>query len=298
MVSLDSRFDLDLGKASVVEATDHDALFASWTTAAKDCDVAVIVAPESNGVLAKAVSILRASGVDVIAPSADFLRIASDKLLTARALFAGSVKHPPYLAVGDDRYHETMLGYDRYILKPRDGCGTQSIRTFNSLDDAMDELTEEALIQPWLPGQPISVSLIASGSHQAYLPAVSQTISEDTCSYGGGSGPLNADAQRRSTALAARAVSTMPPSARGFVGLDLLLGDDPSDDCVIEINPRLTTSYVGLRQMVQGNLAARLLEIETGPVTCSQSVLAVRWTPDGRVVIGDQLVTDLAIDPA
>ncbi len=61
---------------------------------------------------------------------------------------------------------------------------------------------------------------------------------------------------------------SMPPTVRGFVGLDLLLGDCVSEDCVIEINPRLTTSYVGLRRMIHGNLAARLFDLETGPVSC------------------------------
>jgi hypothetical protein len=39
--------------------------------------------------------------------------------------------------------------------------------------------------------------------------------------------------------------------------------------------------------MINGNLAARLFEIETGPVSCCTSVDSVRWTPDGRVWIND-----------
>ena len=36
-----------------------------------------------------------------------------------------------------------------------------------------------------------------------------------------------------------------------------MLGDDPAgaDDVVIEINPRLTTSYLGLRRLARDNLA-------------------------------------------
>ena len=299
VVPLDPRFDLNLDNAKVVEAAhSDDALFANWASAASDCDHAIIVAPESDGVLAKAVSILRASGVDVVSPTADFLRVASDKLLTARSLFSGAIKHPPYLALGDDHHQSRMLGFDRYILKPRDGCGTQAIRTFGSLEEAEQELSEDCLIQPWLPGQPISISLIADGNRQTYLPAVSQLIGEESCSYGGGCGPLNDDGQRRATALASRAVTAIPGTARGFVGLDLLLGDDPSDDCVIEVNPRLTTSYVGLRKMVNGNLAARLLNAESGPVSCSQSALSVQWTPDGNVLIDNQPVSETVSDSA
>ena len=47
----------------------------------------------------------------------------------------------------------------------------------------------------------------------------------------------------------------------GYVGVDLVLGDnaDGNGDRVIEINPRLTTSYVGLRAAAQANLAAAML---------------------------------------
>ena len=140
-----------------------------------------------------------------------------------------------------------------------------------------------------MPGRAISVALVASGNHQTFLPAVSQDLESGTCEYAGGTGPLDLDAQRRATALASRAISAMPPTARGFVGLDLLLGDRPSEDCVIEINPRLTTSYVGLRQMIAGNLAARLFDLETGPVSCNVPTESVRWTPDGQVWLNDKM---------
>ena len=42
----------------------------------------------------------------------------------------------------------------------------------------------------------------------------------------------------------------------------MVLGENPSgeDDVVIEINPRITTSYVGLRAATGVNLAAPLLD--------------------------------------
>ena len=47
----------------------------------------------------------------------------------------------------------------------------------------------------------------------------------------------------------------------GFVGVDLILGADAEgrEDLAIEINPRLTTSYVGLRALLHGNLAGLML---------------------------------------
>jgi hypothetical protein len=57
----------------------------------------------------------------------------------------------------------------------------------------------------------------------------------------------------------------MPP-ATGYVGVDLVLGRDPhgGEDAVIEINPRLTTSYVGLRAATEGNLAEAMYQQSRG----------------------------------
>ena len=54
--------------------------------------------------------------------------------------------------------------------------------------------------------------------------------------------------------------------ATGFVGVDLVLGREPdgSEDFVIEVNPRLTTSYVGLRAAARSNLAEVMVNIANG----------------------------------
>jgi tyramine---L-glutamate ligase len=288
VVPLDSRFQsLDIPASEQVTIDTSQPLWVQWVAAAQRCDAALIVAPESDGVLAQAVAMLRAGGVDVIAGSGDFLRVASDKLLTAKTLTAAGVAHPLYMSLSDKRYQKQLASFSKFVVKPRDGCGTQDIKKFDSFDEARAELEENMILQAWMPGRAISIAVVASPTQQTFLPAVSQNLCDVTCEYAGGQGPLDDDAQRRATSLASRALREMPPTVRGFVGLDLLLGDRPSEDFVIEVNPRLTTSYVGLRRMIHGNLAARLFDLETGPVSCCTSVNSVRWTPDGQVWIND-----------
>lgn len=284
VIPLDSRFgDLKFRATETVAIDTTKPLWSQWIAAAQSCDAALIIAPELDGTLTKAVSMLRAGGVDVIAGSGDFLRVASDKLLTAKHLIAAGVAHPIYMALSDKRFADALTEHQRFVVKPRDGCGTQEIQRFDDLNEAKSVLEENSLLQAWMPGRAISIALVASATQLVFLPAVSQSLCDGTCEYNGGQGPLDDDAQRRATALAMRAIEAMPPLVRGFVGLDLLLGDRPSEDYVIEINPRLTTSYVGLRRMIHGNLAARLFDLETGPVSCCTSVDSVRWTPDGQV---------------
>ena len=283
------RLEMNSGHIECRKVCTDSPLWPQWIAAANTCDAAIIIAPESDGLLAQGVAMLRASGIDVVAGSGDFLRTASDKLLTARTLNRSRVSHPLHMAICDRKSEEQLATFDRFVVKPRDGCGTKAIRTFDRFDDARAELEENDLLQAWMPGRAVSIAMLATSGQQVFLPAVSQHLHDDDCGYAGGQGPLDDDAQRRLTSLAMRAIEAMPPTARGFIGFDMLLGNRPSEDCVIEINARLTTSYVGLRRMIQGNLAARLLEIETGPVTCCTSVDSVRWTPDGQVWINDSV---------
>lgn len=290
-VTLDPRLEIGFETVAVsVEAIDPSLpLWPQWVAAAADCDSALIVAPESDGVLAQSVAMLRAGGIDVIAGSGEFLRVASDKLLTAKVLTAAGVNHPPYMTLTDRRGLRILKDHRQFVVKPRDGCGTQQIQRFDSLDLARASLEENHILQAWMPGRPVSIAAVASQTQQAFLPAVSQVLDAADCQYAGGQGPLNEEDQRRATLLATRAIAALPPTVRGFVGLDLLLGERPSEDCVIEINPRLTTSYVGLRKMIAGNLAARLFDLETGPVMCCSLVNSVRWTPDGQVWVDDSV---------
>ena len=77
---------------------------------------------------------------------------------------------------------------------------------------------------------------------------------------------------------------------KGYVGVDIVLGDAPdgSADWVIEINPRLTTSYVGLRALARGNLAGVLLAVvqrEALP-ELGWHEGTVAWSADGAVTRG------------
>jgi hypothetical protein len=72
--------------------------------------------------------------------------------------------------------------------------------------------------------------------------------------------------------------------------VDLVLGDDPAgrEDVVIEVNPRLTTSYVGLRAAARTNLAGAMLAVAQGNlVELPFSPARVEFTADGTVLTSD-----------
>ena len=59
-------------------------------------------------------------------------------------------------------------------------------------------------------------------------------------------------------AALARRIAAAIPGLRGFVGVDFVLGID-GRATVLEVNPRLTSAYVGLSARLGRNLAAEIL---------------------------------------
>jgi predicted ATP-grasp superfamily ATP-dependent carboligase len=122
------------------------------------------------------------------------------------------------------------------------------------------------IVQPYLRGRATSVTCLVGPHGCTPLPAAEQRLSADgRLRYEGGSVPLPPPWDERARRLAVRAVRAVP-GLRGYVGVDVVLGEatDGSGDAVIEINPRLTTSYVGLRRLARFNLAEALLTVAGG----------------------------------
>jgi len=282
-----------------------------WIEIARECQAAILVVPETKGLLAQGIGMLRAAGVDVLAPGPETLRLAADKFLTARFLAQAGIAHPATFDKLDRRCRERLRDHEYFVLKPRDGCGSTDIRVVESLEQAERCMGAGDLLQAFCPGRGASILTIASSNSQvathharATLPAVWQNLhsvqrlendqadgvserNHGVFEYTGGSGPLDAESQRRVEALTARVLQALPGHLAGFIGIDVILGDDANHDVVIEINPRLTTSYVGMRHMVKENLTRRLFNPTPQAVAISVPSDSVRWTSRGDVHVDD-----------
>jgi predicted ATP-grasp superfamily ATP-dependent carboligase len=73
------------------------------------------------------------------------------------------------------------------------------------------------------------------------------------------------------------------PGLKGYLGIDLLL-PEAGTPLVVEINPRVTTSYVGYRRLCRGTIARRLLSSVAPALACKADL---EWHSEGVTFLAD-----------
>jgi predicted ATP-grasp superfamily ATP-dependent carboligase len=233
-----------------------------------------VVAPESEGLLSSlAAAVEDTQWLGCRAPA---LGIASSKRETARHLRDAGIAAPepvPFDAgpMSGQARVGTPTYQGRWIVKPDDGCGADGVRRHDDLEAACaDHLTRQAqqqdvVIEPWIDGEALSISLLCSGTRAELLSVNRQHLAIDAAGWLRFEGvsrepPADLTARRRRAALAAlgQQVQEALPGLFGFVGIDVTWHPQHGP-VVIEINPRVTCAYEGLSTALSRNLAGELL---------------------------------------
>lgn len=276
----DPRFEAEI----VSSALEEEGRFRELATLS---DYTLIIAPEFKLHLARRASWAIACGAKLLGPGVAAIEMASNKGRLAKFLARAGVPVPRgrTLAPGERIPRDFPLPA---VIKPNDGCGSQGVRLLNTVADVgQSSLTDVRRIEAFVPGLAASVLVLSTRDGRCLpLSACTQRLSQDgQFTYLGGGLPLQPDENQRAQRLAMRTIGLLP-EAGGYMGVDLMLGGarDGGDDVVIEVNPRLTTSYVGLRIASRTNLAQAMLAAYTGEeVRLSFADDPIEFDATGRV---------------
>jgi predicted ATP-grasp superfamily ATP-dependent carboligase len=238
------------------------------------CDATLVIAPEFDGTLLSRCRIVEEAGGRLLGPGSRAVALCTDKLRLAVHLREAGIETIPAenFTWDDTRPNSPADGPREFpvVIKPRDGAGSQNTWLVKSADEFIRLRTEfagdlprgEFVAQPYVGGQAASVALLFAPSQQEVeilVPAEQRISGDGRFRYLGGRLPLrkaDSAALQRTALAACRSI----PGLRGYVGVDLIVPSaEPGRPIVVEINPRLTTSYLGYRALAESNLAEWML---------------------------------------
>ena len=272
---LDARVPLELEGATVVRVAGETHGRGVFEQLSQEADVSLIIAPESDGILEQWLENLesrRCVTLNAILPAT---RLCADKLKLADLLVSAGIATPPTrLLQGSEG--ETFP----VVVKPRWGAGSEWTFVCHQASDmhAIPQW-EDWIVQPLVQGQAFSCAVLVIDGKATALPAGQQIIQGSRrLHYRGGRLPVDAPAVQALAAEAAEAI----PGLRGYVGVDMVMPPD-GPPVVIEVNARITMSYLGLRALCHQNLAAAMTgAVDAGRLTWLKDSL--RFTSQGQII--------------
>lgn len=256
----------------------------SLVAEAAGADATIVVAPETADVLASRVAAVRAVGGRPLAPGDAFLRLAADKQATIDVLAAAGVPVPAGRALGPhaawpDGFHRPA------VRKARSSTGCDGLVIVGPDDRPPSPAPVATRLEAWCGGEPVGVSCLLGPCGVIPVAAMRQRFSSVPATYVGGDPLVDPVRRARAERLAVRAVEALlrhgSEAATGWVGVDIILGArcDDLDDRVLEVNPRVTTSFVGAAAGSSRSVVRSIVDVAAGrPIDPASLVHARSFT--------------------
>ncbi len=267
VTTIDPRVDFQLPVETIrIESPRQaEAILSDMT---RRTDFGMIIAPETGGVLHRLTLLAERKPGWNLGSSAEAVALCGDKIATARHLIRHGFPLPDPIRV--DEFGESICHEGLFALKPNDGAGT--VDTFLVPGPSVRSFAARQALDPscfhcmrFVPGPSAGFSYLCDG-HDSAVPVaacrheVRYELVEpwiyrfrlDT----GSPVPVPVDGQKAACREAIRTI----PGLRGWVGVDVILDLTGEVDAILEINPRLTSSFVWmLNRTNRSEIAARWL---------------------------------------
>lgn len=224
------------------------------------------IAPETDAILTNLSQLVADQAKVLLNSAAQAVALCSDKLHTAQQL----QRHAIAVVDSAQLTSFTPSFAPPWVVKPKTGVGcvdSYFITTWEQLARLKTQLKQPStyIIQPYISGDSLSLSCLFRGGEAWLLCCNRQQLAIKHGRFVLLACVVNiatkrGDSYQRLAATVAKAVSGL----WGYVGIDIMQADT-APAMVLEINPRLTTSYVGIQQALGINVANLVLAMVAQP---------------------------------
>jgi len=237
-----------------------------------DCDMGLVIAPDH--LLSRYTMILE-QHTHNIGCGAMNAALCANKVRTAQILKSHGIPVPADATAGTR------------VVKPVHGCGTQGVRLTSSIPG------EGEFSQEYIEGEHFSASLVGSrivGDACLYFsgnPPVSLAVNRQFIEIGddgafrycGGETPVHPECEREILDVATKTIAVL--GCQGYCGVDVVVADKIY---VVDVNPRITTSLVGIAACMEEEIARVLVDASFGkPIAPVHLTGSVRFDTHGKV---------------
>ena len=246
-----------------------DDIWQLWQTQIEQADAVFLIAPETDGLLHYLTQMATLRGKLVLGCGLDAIASTSDKMVTYLALKLAGIATIATFNAAYWIQHEALIENTTWLAKPNDGAGCEAIVCFDNAENLMHWLVQNKkqdshIIQPFQVGTPASISCVMHQGRAQLFSCNTQIINMEnhTLRFKGVIVNGMRDYQQPFEQIANQTAKVFP-SLAGYVGIDVIVQEDKV--LVLEINPRLTTSYAGLRESIGANPAELIINTLTQP---------------------------------
>jgi len=286
---LDSRIEFlsRYMKVDVVKSVELEEDFLKkYTDCVRKSNYCFVIAPEYSNILYNLTKIVKTNKKKLLSIDLNGVRLGASKLETYKFFMENGMDTPESYMIPvkgnllniDMILQKCDLLNGSIVIKPDDGVGSESIFYFEKKEDVLPffesfnkqfDTNRKYILQKYIEGDPMSVSIINNQSHEKTYKNNLKILSinhqnlqiTDTTvdsAYLGGSTPVDQFEQLK--CQIEEILNRVDLSAfKGYFGIDFVKKADDSLS-FIEINPRLTTSYVGIRNVLEFNPMDLLLD--------------------------------------
>lgn len=278
--TIDARLAPPQNALCTVVSADDD-VWQVWRAQINAVDAVWLIAPETDGVLHYLTQMASLQGKLVLGCGLDAIEVTTNKMATFLALTQAKIKTIETLTFEQWQQSAQLNTSTQWLTKPVDGVGCDATLCFDNAENLMNWIVSNKkqrthIIQPYHAGQPASISCVMHKGRAQVLSCNTQMIdiNHHTLSFKG----VIVNGMRahwQAFEQLANQVATAFPDLAGYVGIDVIvnrnedlrrnenLGRD--EIIVVEINPRLTTSYAGLCEAIGANPAGLIINTLINP---------------------------------
>jgi len=220
-----------------------------WKTALAWGDVFLIIAPETGQCLLNLQTEVLQAGKVLWGCGLEAVQCCAEKSLTATRLASHHIAHIPCY-FPQQKLPENL---QQLVIKPNDGAGCGD--TFLTTPQQVSKLSRRIvnpIIQPYVAGESLSLCVLYGKKYSRVVAVNRQLISIEDSKFRYHGSEVNAFPELIPQAqILAAHIGQAIPELWGWVGIDVILHQQQW--LISDINPRLTTSYVGLHQSLKQN---------------------------------------------